>query len=142
MSETETIPTTEKKKRGRPRKMQPTGDNFRFEKADPEATMYRLPVPFDPPAENQFFETPKRQQVIDELAPPRDVQAAADEYMDALVAKGEALENMHTTKALVIAKMREHGLTELIVRDGLKKIVLTTEDKVLVKKRKKGGEGD
>ena len=77
--------------------MQPTGDNFR---ADPEA----LTVPFDPPAENPFSKTPKRQQVIDELAPPRDVQAAADEYMDALIAKGEALEKMNTTKALVIAK--------------------------------------
>lgn len=74
---------------------------------------------------------------------PKPVQEAADSYVEAKRETAAWREQMNGRRDHLIARMREHGVAELDIDDGEKKLLLVEEDKVKIKAKKQPkGDGE
>jgi hypothetical protein len=72
---------------------------------------------------------------VDEV--PKVVQAAADAYLKFKRAIANNREKMNAALDALILRMHEADVTEILVDDGDKRLVLSTKELVKVQKRKK-----
>jgi hypothetical protein len=73
---------------------------------------------------------------------PHDVQALADEFMEAKRAVTDNRETMNAKRVDLVEKMQEYDVTELTIDDGDKRLILTNELKLQVKRIKKPKDGE
>jgi hypothetical protein len=73
---------------------------------------------------------------------PAEVQEKADAYAAALRALGKAKEKKNTAQEGLIEAMKEHDCLEVLIDMGNKRIVLSAEDKLHIKKVKDSSQDD
>ncbi|MCK9569289.1 hypothetical protein M0R72_10160 [Candidatus Pacearchaeota archaeon] len=76
--------------------------------------------------------------MVDEVS--GEVQDAADAYLEAKRSVGKFLEQMNGNLDVLISKMKEADVTEILIDDGDKRLTLTEKDQVKIVKRKKAGD--
>jgi hypothetical protein len=65
---------------------------------------------------------------------PEEVQTAADEFDKAHTAKGKAAGKLNTAKDNLVATMRANGVESVRIRNGEKRLVIGSTDKINYKK--------
>ena len=80
----------------------------------------------------------QRQTVIQEVEgdTPYKVTECAESYVDAKRSVASFRETMNGKREELIELMKEHGLTELPIDDGDKRLILVSDDKIQIKSLK------